>query len=124
MKNRVVNKHGFTLVELIVVIAIMGVILILALPQVSRIQSANKNKKYETYKESLESAAKIYIDNHTKDLFGNNPTGCITIKYSDLKRDNLIKDFAEEGVVCSNDDETFVDVTKYFDFSCIHMCCR
>jgi len=115
MKNRVVNKHGFTLVELIVVIAIMGVILILALPQVSRIQSANKNKKYETYKESLESAAKIYIDNHTKDLFGNNPTGCITIKYSDLKRDNLIKDFAEEGVVCSNDDETFVDVTKLND---------
>ena len=115
MKNRVVNKHGFTLVELIVVIAIMGVILILALPQVSRIQSANKNKKYETYKESLESAAKIYIDNHSEDLFGNNPTGCVTIKYSQLKTDNLIKDFAEEGVVCSNDDETFVDVTKLND---------
>ncbi len=115
MKKRIINRYGFTLVELIVVIAIMGVILILALPQVSRIQSANKNKKYEAYKESLESAAKIYIDNHTKDLFGNNPTGCVTIKYSDLKRDNLIKDFGEEGVVCSNDDETFVDVTKIND---------
>ena len=103
MKNRVVNKHGFTLVELIVVIAIMGVILILALPQVSRIQSANKNKKYETYKESLESAAKIYIDNHTKDLFGNNPTGCITIKYSDLKRDNLIIQNHSKGTGVKSD---------------------
>lgn len=43
------NSRGFTLVELIVVIAIMGVILILALPQVSKIQSANKTKKYGLY---------------------------------------------------------------------------
>lgn len=109
------TKYGFTLVELIVVIAIMGIILILALPMVSRIQSANKNKKYEAYKETIEAAAKIYIDNHAKDLFGNNKNGCVTVTYSELKNDNLIRDFGESGVDCSNDDETFVDVTKVND---------
>lgn len=109
------NSRGFTLVELIVVIAIMGVILILALPQVSKIQSANKAKKYEAYKGSFTSAAKIYIDNHKKDLFGNQETGCVTITYDQLKQDNLIKNFSETGVNCNYNNESKVDVTKDHD---------
>ena len=46
MKKIERNRFGFTLTELIVVIAIMGVILILALPQVANIQRANKVVKY------------------------------------------------------------------------------
>lgn len=70
MKKIERNRFGFTLTELIVVIAIMGVILILALPQVANIQRANKDSKYETYQKSLETAAKLYVDSNTKDLFG------------------------------------------------------
>lgn len=114
VKNKF-NSRGFTLVELIVVIAIMGVILILALPQVSKIQSANKAKKYEAYKGSFTSAAKIYIDNHKKDLFGNQETGCVTITYDQLKQDNLIKNFSETGVNCNYNNESKVDVTKDHD---------
>lgn len=115
MKRNRLSNMGFTLVELIVVIAIMGVILILALPQVSKIQSANKTKKYEAYKGSFTSAAKIYIDNHKKDLFGNQETGCVTITYDLLKKDNLIKDFSETGVNCNYNNESKVDVTKDHD---------
>lgn len=111
MKKIERNSFGFTLTELIVVIAIMGVILILALPQVANIQRANKDSKYETYQKSLETAAKLYVDSNTKDLFGYD-SGCIQIKYSDLKKANLIKDFGDSEVVCGDDSETFVEVRK------------
>ena len=106
------NKKGFTLIELIVVIAIMGVILILALPQISSIQRANRDRKYEAYKESLVSASKLYVYNHARDMFGYNDSGCAIIKYSDLKGSDLIKDFASIDVTCSRDTDTFVEVRK------------
>lgn len=109
------NNKGFTLVELIVVIAIMGVILILALPQVSKIQSANKDRKYDAYYSSIESGAKLYIDSRSKDLFGNNTSGCVTVPYSELKKQNLVKDFGDRDITCSDDDETYVEVRKVND---------
>lgn len=109
------NNKGFTLVELIVVIAIMGIILILALPQVSKIQSANKNKKYDAYYEAIERGTKLYIDSWSKDLFGNNSSGCIIVKYSELKKNNLVKDFGDKDITCSDDAETYVEVRKVND---------
>ena len=106
------NKRGFTLIELVVVIAIMGVILILALPQVSKIQQANKDKKYDAYHASVERGAKLYIDTYAKDLFGNNNSGCVTVEYSKLKKQNLAKDFGSSEVTCSEDSETYVEVRK------------
>ena len=109
------NNQAFTLIELIVVIAIMGIILILALPQISRLQSANKDKKYDAYYSSIESAAKLYMDSQAKDLFGSNSSGCVTVDYSDLKKQNLVKDFGSSDVTCGQNNETYVEVRKVND---------
>ena len=66
--KRIRNSAGFTLIELIVVIAIMGIILILALPLVSKIQEANKDRKFQVYQSSIARGAKLYIDSNAKDL--------------------------------------------------------
>lgn len=115
MEQNKLNDKGFTLIELIVVIAIMGVILILVLPQISRLQSANKDKKYDAYYSSIESAAKLYMDSQAKDLFGSNSSGCVTVDYSDLKKQNLVKDFGSSDVTCGQNNETYVEVRKVND---------
>lgn len=117
MKLKSLNKkkQGFTLIELIVAISIMGVLLIVALPQVRNIQEANKKKKYLTYEKSMLSSSKLYIDSTAKDLFGNNNSGCVRVKYSELKNKNLIKDFAASNITCADDKETFVEVRKIED---------
>ena len=116
MKGKFVkNNKAFTLIELIVVIAIIGIILILALPQVGKIQEANKNRKYEVYEMSIERGAKLYVDSRARDMFGNNNSGCVTVKYSELKASNVIKDFGMDDVTCSNDSETYVEVRKIND---------
>ena len=64
------------------------------------------------YKEAIVRGAKLYIDSNAKDLFGNNNSGCITLKYSDLKNRSLVKDFASSTITCSDDEETYVEVRK------------
>ena len=109
------NKKGFTLVELIVVIAIMGVILILALPQVGRIRANNRDAKFDAYAQAIERGAKLYVDNYSRDLFGYSDSGCVEVKYSWLKNKNLVKDFSDKDIDCDNDSETYVQIRKVND---------
>lgn len=55
------NKKGFTLVELLAVIAIMGILLIIAVPKLLGEIKTNKEQALENYKEIIISAARNYV---------------------------------------------------------------
>lgn len=107
MKNK-----GFTMIELVVAVAIMGVLMIIAIPSINYIKNNNKNTKYITYEKSLKSAAKAYVDSYDEDLFGNINSGCAIVKYSDLKERDLINDIQLKGISCDKDEDTYIYVLK------------
>lgn len=96
------NKKGFTLVELLVTIAILGVITGLSIPLIRNIQSTQTNKKYEVYLDSVVSGTKLYIDSYGIDVFGHGGN-CAYVSYEDLKNKNLIKDIDMSDVSCDSD---------------------
>ena len=53
---------GFTLVELLLTISILGLITAMSIPVIRNIIEANTLKKYATYKDSVETSAKLYVD--------------------------------------------------------------
>lgn len=56
------NKKGFTLTELITVIAIIGLILLITIPVYTGVMNNNKEEKYKIYVETVEKAALTYAD--------------------------------------------------------------
>ncbi len=107
-KNKI---NGFTLVELLVTISILGIITAMSIPVIRNIIEANTLKKYTTYKDSVESSAKLYVDSYSEDLFGKNKSGCAYITYDQMKDKNLIKNIQENNVSCDSD-KTYVRVVK------------
>ena len=110
-KHKRKNNKGFTLVELLVTISILGLITIMSLPIIRNIIEANNLKKYATYKDSVETSAKLYVDSYSEDLFGKNKSGCAYITYDQMKDKNLIKNIQENNVSCDSD-KTYVRVVK------------
>lgn len=86
------NNKGFTLVELLVTISILGIVSVMAMPIVRNIVEANNMKKFITYKDSVESSAKLYVDSYAEDLFGKRNSGCTYVTYDQMQEKSLIKD--------------------------------
>ncbi len=79
------NNKGFTLVELLVTISILGIVSVMAMPIIRNIVEANNMKKFITYKDSVESSAKLYVDSYAEDLFGKRNSGCTYVTYDQMQ---------------------------------------
>lgn len=94
------NNKGFTLVELLVTITILGIITALAMPGVRRLTSTNSERKFEAYEKSVLSAAKLYVEDKAVDI-SFNVSECATIYMTNLQESKLIKAFSND-VDCLN----------------------
>lgn len=64
------KKNGFTLVELLAVIALLGMLIAIAIPAYSKLSTKTKNNLYKEKVESIETAAVLYAKDREDDLRG------------------------------------------------------
>lgn len=111
------NQKGFTLTELIVTMALLGVISAIAFPAITKLQTQNQKQMYKTYEKALLNGAKLYVDKYGRDLWDSpvtDPT-CVIITYKDLTDEDLIKPFngmKKKEQVNDDKDKTYVLATK------------
>lgn len=105
MKNK-----GFTLIELIGVIIIMGLLIMIVFPATVKLMKDNDTKKYGYYYDLVVEAAELYANKRKDDLGGVEGTGCIDdVTLSDLIKEDLIKKFEDEEITCGSPSE-FVNI--------------
>lgn len=107
MKNR-----GFTLVELVAVIVILGVIATIITPVIQKTLKANKENVYNIMVDQIKDYTKDYLAKNTNQL-PDNEGEISTIKFVDLKKDGLLQINIVNPItnnIISN--ESIVKVTK------------
>ncbi len=106
-------KKGFTLVELLGVIAVLAILSGIAIIAITSIVSGGRKKVYEDYKKTLENGTQNYLINH----FEKMPTvnGNSTIKYTDLMDDDSSYKSLKDPGGSGNCDESYVIVSRGAD---------
>ena len=118
------NNKGFTMVELLVAMAIMGLLIIMAFPTIRAIQTNDTNKKFETFGKTLLSGAKLYVDSYGEDLFTSSlENETVDITTAEMIKKQMVENSTVNETNCS---ESKVFVVKYGeDYSyCLYLLCK
>lgn len=89
------NKKGFTMIELLGIITIIGVLLIMTVPNLTTTLKKSTEKDYDNFIDNLLIAAETYVENN-RDLYPSldNPEGRALISIQTLIDNDLIKKIA------------------------------
>ncbi len=123
--KRLVKRSGFTLIEVILVIAIVAIVTLILAPSVLVLVGENNKRSCENLKKSIETAAKMYVTNNKYSLGFecDSPNNTKNIKFrtliesGDLRDTKLInpvtdEEISEDGIVtvtydCSSKEFTY-----------------
>lgn len=112
MKDIVNNKKGFTLTEILAVIALIGALLLFVMPNLIEIFSNSVNSTMKVQENEIEDTAIIYLEDFCRNRLGNNICpGTIKknsdrtysgyIKLETLVNEDYIEDVSLQGESCT-----------------------
>lgn len=110
------GKKGFTLVEMLAAVTILGIITAMSFPVISSIKNGLVDREYDLYKQSMIHAGELYIDAYSEDVFGlmegtGSSEACYDIYLDILMNKKLIEPITVEDATCY-DNQSFVRVRK------------
>lgn len=70
------NKKGFTLVELLAVLVILGIVIGIAVPSMGGVMNKSKQKSEDAFVETLKDAMDIYISSGVKNISASSYSNC------------------------------------------------
>ena len=91
------NRKGFTLVELLAAVVILGIITAISFPLLKRFSETSENRRFGLYGDSLKDLAKSYVDLSAKeeinyyDYYKEKYCNNISISIKDDLKDKLIE---------------------------------
>ena len=82
------NEKGFTLTELLAIVALMGVIALVAIPNLTKEIKKNEDEQQKLLNKKIENASKLYASKYyANDLINGN---IITFTLNDLESDGFL----------------------------------
>lgn len=105
-------KNGFTLVELLAVLVVLGVITLVSVPNIINTNKKSIENDYNEFKITVENAAEIYMETHPNE---KPESGSKVITVSKLRNDGYInKNLTNPKTkVITNDEHVTVTKTSY-----------
>ena len=103
------NKRGFTLIEVIMVIAVIGMIMLLIVPNVMTIINKNDVKSCENIKNSIIKSAELYVTDHKYELNFSCNEEPLDLKVKDLIAADYLKVDKTGKIINPIDDSTIYD---------------
>ena len=115
-------QKGFTLVELLAILVVLGIITIIAVPNVIKTNQKSVENDYNEFKKTVENAAEIYVETHPdiKEKIGTDgfQISIIDLKEAGLINENLINPKNNNGnienaiVIVKREEDTLIYTFK------------